>query len=1260
MPFIHSLKRRLNKLETGQSLVLLAIAFVALIALVGITTDVSLMFVRFTQLSRAVDSASIAAANQLRQDREVASIRLAANQFIEFYGLDPQDVQVRTCDWIEDENEKLKLPELCPRQDFPDGSYVFLESKIVEVKARVISPTVFLSLLGIPSFPLEATAYSETAALDVVLIMDVSESMLRDTNYSDWANVEEITGDSPDDPVETHNMGVIYIPPRVGICDPGPGSVNQAQCQGLETGVSSEAPYLSFGPQDNTVFARLWQRPETDRFYPGENTTTPGDPSDDFIEMGDFTQSAPIDRQFSRGTFTGVWDYDNGLWRAYLLADDQFYVNQHLYYTSLAGYPSGCDTSSISTWLGDPDCYDTSVPSIPKSNPVNSCDPTSDTNCRVDPAFEVRYVDDAFDGNGNYVGAGNGVPAAHPRPECRVRFSPAANQFSLDLRQGYEDNAGDMFTLRQLYDDINGTYPDTFNVRRFDGFEPVYDFYGCCNDPDGDGTFEDLVCQPFKDARNAAFGFFERLDFTRGDRAAVVSFARSAYLLNPYVDTDPGPGVEQRPAMIDSGQVIFGTVRDLVGVRAEPNFYEWEVLEDASADENDPGSGWLRDPVTLRNQFVAGSDQNGEPRRLYVYEEEPDEGDADYDEDDDTASSVNYPVRFNCEFQNVALSGYQTQYYGSLQSIMEPHNYLRDLGSPRIEYRPDYYNEGIQSVDLYDPTAPDDLDRYSKLLAYEFGAGCRDTNIGAALREGNNALLEDARAEGRVWIMVLLSDGAAGASDPVRRNDGRDIKVPDPLFDNCEEAGFAPGSSECDALENRFGDAGKYGSLGLCPIGHVPNPTTLAGPFNPVGELLKVGEPGSDEQFNEIAYGTGDVATGNAPYCLDEWPHTRSYCSGDYALGGPYEGSKFGFRPRLTALDIGRNGQDASRWLWDLEYVDYKDPRFRPSSLGPSDPWEPDGSGVLQYEYPTNYPSKTAWNSDMPAPLLTEPFPDFADLFPDEPGPQDPGDIIDWNQRAGNYLDVDLGGFESTDFLPIDEDCAMYDVDDYARDWVDVVALQELDPENAEAQGNRAATQLPIIFTIGFGLDFTTRKGLDQNGIDLILDDPDHAEDHADDLCRLNPQDCLGEQLLRYIADAGDNNRIDNDYWQVLNTYGYSSAGLSMRETRWEDVADRLQDDFDMANIDVNYNFRFGARGPCQTTSVNRVPDRDGGNYFSLLGDLSDPLEANNLSADEAEALWGASPPATSCGNYYNAPSQEELQFVFDDIASRMFTRIAR
>jgi hypothetical protein len=34
-------------------------------------------------------------------------------------------------------------------------------------------------------------------------------------------------------------------------------------------------------------------------------------------------------------------------------------------------------------------------------------------------------------------------------------------------------------------------------------------------------------------------------------------------------------------------------------------------------------------------------------------------------------------------------------------------------------------------------------------------------------------------------------------------------------------------------------------------------------------------------------------------------------------------------------------------------------------------------------------------------------------------------------------------------------------------------------------------------------------------------------------------------------------------------------------------------------------------------------------------------------------------PPRTDCGNYFNAPSQAKLQAVFDEIASRMFTRLA-
>ncbi len=127
------IKRVTRRSQSGQSIVVLAIGFVALLAFVGIVTDVSLMFVRYTTLTRAIDAASIAAAGQVRRQvpfqsevdyncpatdtngvaytvdypcdaaegaafaRSYGNVGVAARQFIEFYGLDPQSVAIDTC-----------------------------------------------------------------------------------------------------------------------------------------------------------------------------------------------------------------------------------------------------------------------------------------------------------------------------------------------------------------------------------------------------------------------------------------------------------------------------------------------------------------------------------------------------------------------------------------------------------------------------------------------------------------------------------------------------------------------------------------------------------------------------------------------------------------------------------------------------------------------------------------------------------------------------------------------------------------------------------------------------------------------------------------------------------------------------------------------------------------------------------------------------------------------------------------------------------
>jgi hypothetical protein len=105
--------------------------------------------------------------------------------------------------------------------------------------------------------------------------------------------------------------------------------------------------------------------------------------------------------------------------------------------------------------------------------------------------------------------------------------------------------------------------------------------------------------------------------------------------------------------------------------------------------------------------------------------------------------------------------------------------------------------------------------------------------------------------------------------------------------------------------------------------------------------------------------------------------------------------------------------------------------------------------------------------------------------------------------------------------------------------------------------------------------------------------------------------------MLRYIADVGDDNQIDNDYYQ------YWLNG--------EDVAKVFSEEGG-----------FGQRGPCQTQDV--VP----GDYLS----------GNTVT--NIALMYEMLGPQVSCGNYFSAPDPQELGLVFDQIASRMFTRIAQ
>lgn len=175
--------------ERAQSIIIIAVAFVALLAIVGLVTDVGSIYVSWTRLKRGVDAASVAAANNMKSAKEnittaerIANMTRAATEMLALNGIQDVDVmQILTCEDVfdADRNPIAGSPEdlltMCPT---PTGY-----RKLAWIQARERVNVYFLSLVGIRSYPLTLSSIGEAAMLDLVLVFDTSESMGVDTHY---------------------------------------------------------------------------------------------------------------------------------------------------------------------------------------------------------------------------------------------------------------------------------------------------------------------------------------------------------------------------------------------------------------------------------------------------------------------------------------------------------------------------------------------------------------------------------------------------------------------------------------------------------------------------------------------------------------------------------------------------------------------------------------------------------------------------------------------------------------------------------------------------------------------------------------------------------------------------------------------------------------------------------------------------------------------------------------------------------------------
>jgi len=166
-----------NNPERGQVIIIVAMAMIGLVAFVGLAIDTGLVFVAQGKLRRAVDAAALAAASNFRQGYDIDELRASANELLELNGvIDPylNAAQVDTCKSLPGDSE------LCDGEDE--------WKKLVRVDATGMVPLAFLSVVGINEVSISASATGEAASMDVVLVIDTSDSMARDTGIEGQAD----------------------------------------------------------------------------------------------------------------------------------------------------------------------------------------------------------------------------------------------------------------------------------------------------------------------------------------------------------------------------------------------------------------------------------------------------------------------------------------------------------------------------------------------------------------------------------------------------------------------------------------------------------------------------------------------------------------------------------------------------------------------------------------------------------------------------------------------------------------------------------------------------------------------------------------------------------------------------------------------------------------------------------------------------------------------------------------------------------------
>lgn len=184
--------------QRGQGLVLMTLAFVAILAFVGFAVDAGVLYVQRVRLGKAVDAAALAGAYELPHG---AGACARVSEYLESHGYDaghgkdflfqlsyPDEVEFT----IDSEHNQLEGPDDCANWSIPDGHYQ------VRVTGILNFPTNFLQLAGIETMPVVVGATAQMSQVeDVVFTINLTPMMYQDMCMVDNGSIELALDENP-------------------------------------------------------------------------------------------------------------------------------------------------------------------------------------------------------------------------------------------------------------------------------------------------------------------------------------------------------------------------------------------------------------------------------------------------------------------------------------------------------------------------------------------------------------------------------------------------------------------------------------------------------------------------------------------------------------------------------------------------------------------------------------------------------------------------------------------------------------------------------------------------------------------------------------------------------------------------------------------------------------------------------------------------------------------------------------------------------